>query len=75
MGEEQDNDLLCFVRMVVGKPCASMVKFVESLRDCSELFSIFDDDGGGSISVTELSDTLTALFRRRPTQVPAVGAL
>lgn len=70
-GEEVNNDIRCFVRMVVDNPCPDMVKFVEALRDTNELFSLFDDDGGGSISVKELSDAMTALFRRRPTQVGA----
>ena len=32
-----------------------------------EIFSLFDDDGGGEVSSQELSMALMKLFRRRPT--------
>jgi len=56
------------VRMVVGEVVSSdITKLVETARECMEVFTLFDDDGGGEISAQEMSMTLMKLFRRRPT--------
>ena len=57
-----------FVQLVLQNPGPSMIKFIEEVRQCQEVFSLFDKDGNAAVSVSELSDALTKLFRRRPTQ-------
>ena len=66
------GDKICSIKMVLGygQPCIHpvFIKFLTNVRTCREYFSIFDDDEGGTISVGELSNNLTQLFGRRPTQ-------
>ena len=57
-----------FVQLVLQNPGPSMIKFIEEVRQCQEIFTLFDKDGNAAVSVSELSNALTKLFRRRPTQ-------
>eukprot|EP00657_Telonema_sp_P-1_P002731 TRINITY_DN16335_c0_g1_i1.p2 TRINITY_DN16335_c0_g1~~TRINITY_DN16335_c0_g1_i1.p2 ORF type:complete len:125 (+),score=39.27 TRINITY_DN16335_c0_g1_i1:71-445(+) len=62
------GDLQCFLSMVIDQPTVAVVQLVEGARRFREVFALFDEDDEGTISVDELTVTLTKLFRRRPTQ-------
>ena len=43
-----------FVQLVLLEPSCTIIKFVEEVRQCQEVFSLFDEDGSDQITVSEL---------------------
>ena len=63
------GDLGCFLAMASSSDCPKGIKtFVFRLRAVRELFSLFDENDGGDISVDELSSGLTKYLGWRPTR-------
>eukprot|EP00656_Telonema_subtile_P025415 TRINITY_DN27493_c0_g1_i2.p1 TRINITY_DN27493_c0_g1~~TRINITY_DN27493_c0_g1_i2.p1 ORF type:complete len:270 (+),score=48.17 TRINITY_DN27493_c0_g1_i2:53-862(+) len=63
------GDFNCFANMVCNNENRETVQLMDGTRRMREVYSLFDIDGGGSISIEELTVTLSTQFRRRPTQL------
>ena len=63
------GDRLVAIRIIVVDPIPVLIKFVEKIRVTREIYSLFDYDESGTISVQELGEVLTTLLHVRPNQL------